>query len=191
MLAVFKRPMPRRTATWLPMMLIMLLAVLPLAAQTVGASRLPAGANHSSANAIPFDQVGREADKQATGSDSGIAATADGAELRAKFQDLAGSLSAEGLWLRSTAEETKAAPFRVLATTLGRRLGVAQPLAGSGVVEVQNQIARFIRPHLIEEYAVSTDGVRQDFVLLDRPAGAGALRLEIAVAGAQAAASGD
>jgi hypothetical protein len=46
--------------------------------------------------------------------------------------------------------------------------------------------ARFTRPGLIEEYSVSMDGVRQDFIIEQRPVGTGPLRLELDVAGAEA-----
>jgi len=42
-------------------------------------------------------------------------------------------------------------------------------------VEVADKPARFVRPGLTEEYTVSMDGVRQDFVVLERPEGAGQL----------------
>jgi hypothetical protein len=45
-------------------------------------------------------------------------------------------------------------------------------------VEVTEQAARFIRPGVTEEYTVSMDGVRQDFVVTERPALSGALREE-------------
>jgi hypothetical protein len=50
---------------------------------------------------------------------------------------------------------------------------------------VDGQTARFIRPGLTEEYSVSVDGVRQDFVVLERPEGAGHLRVELDVTGAR------
>jgi hypothetical protein len=191
MRAVFKRATVRRTATWLATIMSILCVVLPQPAQAVGAPPSPVGVNQSSPTAIPFDQIGVEADKQANGSGSGIAATPAGADLYAALQDLAGSLSTEGLWLRSTAEASTDAPFRVMATAVGRGLASAKPLAGTGVVEVAGDLARFVRPGLIEEYSVSTDGVRQDFVLLNRPTGTGSLRVELAIDGAQAAAAGD
>jgi hypothetical protein len=39
---------------------------------------------------------------------------------------------------------------------------------------------------LTEEYSVSADGVRQDFVVAERPAGTGELRVELALSGAHA-----
>ena len=44
---------------------------------------------------------------------------------------------------------------------------------------------RFIRPELVEEYSVSMDGVRQDFVVMEKPAGEGELQVGLEVAGAK------
>ena len=71
-----------------------------------------------------------------------------------------------------------------MATALGRTLGRAQAFAATGAVQVAGDRARWTRPGVVEEYGVSTDGVRQDFVLLARPAGAAHLRLDLAVNGA-------
>ncbi len=59
-------------------------------------------------------------------------------------------------------------------------------LPETGLVTVADQRARFIRPGVTEEYSVSVDGVRQDFVVTQRPAGHGVLRVELDVTGAQA-----
>jgi hypothetical protein len=158
------------------------LPAAPTQAQTV---------NDSSTPVIPFDQLGVTADQQTSGSDLGIIATADGAELHAPFQDLAGNLGTTGLWLHSTAEGATDAPFQVVASAVGRELGVAHPFASAGTVAVEHKIVRLIRPGLVEEYSVSTDGVRQDFLLLERPPGVGDLRLQLAVAGAKAEAAGE
>lgn len=42
-------------------------------------------------------------------------------------------------------------------------------LPATGRIEVAGNLARFVRPGLLEEYSVSVDGVRQDFVVLERP----------------------
>jgi hypothetical protein len=88
----------------------------------------------------------------------------------------------------------------------GRRVGVRgetvrQPLLRTGTIAIDGQTVRFIRPGLVEEYSVSLDGVRQDFVVLEKPGGAsvpasrlasslappteGQLRVELAVTGAR------
>ena len=50
---------------------------------------------------------------------------------------------------------------------------------------MDGQTVRFSRPGLVEEYSVSMDGVRQDFVVTEKPAGAGHLQVRLGVAGAK------
>ncbi len=59
-------------------------------------------------------------------------------------------------------------------------------LPSAGTVNVANNVARFVRDGLTEEYSVSMDGVRQDFILQQRPDGEGELRVELDVTGATA-----
>jgi hypothetical protein len=65
----------------------------------------------------------------------------------------------------------------------------AQTLARTGTVSAEDKLVRFTRPGLTEEYSVSVDGVRQDFVIAAPPAGAGDLRVELALSGARAEAA--
>ncbi len=137
---------------------------------------------------IPMDQLGAVAGKQYQGDGLSVAATPEGARLRCVFQKLEGEATPEGLWLTSTSDAARGERFRVVARAVGRQEGgrassraltssgnmresgltrtLALPAAGH--VEVAGQVARFIRPGLIEEYSVSMDGVRQDF-LVERP----------------------
>ena len=46
---------------------------------------------------------------------------------------------------------------------------MSRPLARTGTVTVADQTVRYERPGLVEEYTVSMDGVRQDFVVLEKP----------------------
>lgn len=59
-------------------------------------------------------------------------------------------------------------------------------LPRTGQLTVGEKVARFIRPGLVEEYSVSVDGVRQDFLILERPTGKGPLHVELEVQGARA-----
>src|ERR1035441_9689866 len=58
-------------------------------------------------------------------------------------------------------------------------------LAHTGTVQIVEKEVRFLRPGLTEEYSVSLDGVRQDFLVPERPAGAGELAVRLAVSGAR------
>ena len=46
-------------------------------------------------------------------------------------------------------------------------------------MEVQDKLARFIRPGLTEEHSVSVDGVRQDFIVAERSHGEGELPADL------------
>jgi hypothetical protein len=59
----------------------------------------------------------------------------------------------------------------------------ATRLSDTGSVQAEGQVVRLVRPGLIEEYSVSLEGVRQDFVVLERPNGEGELAVQLAVSG--------
>jgi hypothetical protein len=143
---------------------------------------------------IQIDQLGAEVQKQYVGEGISITPTATGARLRAVMQDLEGEATSEGLWLKSTADEDagKANRFRVRAVEVGKKQSAVNGqrstvLAESGTVRATKTSVAYVRPGLIEEYTVSTDGVRQDFVVLQRPAGQdGELNVILEVLGARA-----
>ncbi len=123
-----------------------------------------------------------------------VKATPGGVAVCCGFQRLEGQATPQGLWLRSTADNSSGESFRVLSTSIGRSINfgeicqsgpVSTPLSGD--VSVANDAVKFIRSGLTEEYSVSVDGVRQDFIIEQRPAGEGDLRLELNVTGATAA----
>jgi hypothetical protein len=58
-------------------------------------------------------------------------------------------------------------------------------LSTKGSVSTTGKTVQFTRPGLVEEYSVSMEGVRQDFVITARPAGAGDLTLWLDVNGAE------
>jgi len=69
---------------------------------------------HDAANKsgpIPADQLGAVAGKQYQGDALSVTATADGARLRCMFQRLEGQVTREGLWLTSTAEDSRGGPL--------------------------------------------------------------------------------
>ncbi|MBE2282275.1 MAG: hypothetical protein IAE77_02295 [Prosthecobacter sp.] len=155
-------------------------------------SALPA-ASTAPVNSIPWSQLGVEAQKKYTGDGIATLPTEYGAKLKAVMQDLEGDVTNEGLWLTSSADEDagKTARFRVIATEISRR-GSTNPvvhLPATGRARASNDGAAFIRPGLIEEYTVSMDGVRQDFVVLQKPAGEGELSIKLEVSGAKAEAA--
>jgi len=130
-------------------------------------------------------ELGARAGAQYQGDGLSVVPTPEGARLRCVFQRLEGQVTREGLWLTSTVEPRSGEKFRVVARAVGREVAL-KSLPSQGSVTVTDKLARYQRPALIEEYSVSMDGVRQDFVVAERPAGDGPLRVELDVTGAKA-----
>lgn len=136
--------------------------------------------------AIPISQVGAKATASYQGEALGITPSSGGATLRCGFQKLQGRATEQGLWLVST-EPGGSEEFRILAKAVGR--GNLKPLPKSGRVTASEKLVQLVRQGLVEEYSVSADGVRQDFIVLLRPDGAGQLRMSLNVDGARAQAA--
>lgn len=141
---------------------------------------VPAGRGQPSTAATPTNQpiawadLGAKATAQYSGDGLAIFAAADGAvRLRCAFQRLEGEVTREGLWLTSTADGAAASRFRVVADYVGRDGSAMVALPENGVAGGEAGRARYLRRGLVEEYSVSVDGVRQDFVVSEPPGGAG------------------
>src|SRR5437870_6278264 len=159
--------------------------------------------------AIPWSQIGAKAGADYQGDGLAVSPTVDGARLRCAFQRLEGEATREGLWLTSTVippSGTVRDRFRVVAADI-RRLSSTRKLKAetvnefqslltsaatrhgglprTGAVSLDGQTVRLTRSGLIEEYSMSMDGVRQDFIIEQRPVGEGPLRVELDVAGAK------
>jgi uncharacterized delta-60 repeat protein len=133
--------------------------------------------------AIPFSDIGSRATADYRGNALGILRTADATVLNAEFQKLAATVTSQGLEVASTAKGGGA--VRLAATALGREF-FTKPLPTTGEIEADEKRVTFHRPQLDEEYSVSVDGVRQDFIVTSKPAGEGCLRVDLALAGARA-----
>jgi hypothetical protein len=157
-----------------------LLCVAPIALTALGAQS--ATNSHS---AIPWNQIGAKAGADYKDDGVAVTPTESGASLRCVFQRLDGEATTEGLWLTSTVADTTSDRFRVKAMAFGRKTLI--PLPDAGEVAVCGQTARLSRPGLTEEYSVSMDGVRQDFVVEEAPASPadGELIVKLSVTGAQ------
>jgi hypothetical protein len=177
-----KRPL---VFAWCALLALGLAQKLP--AQKAG---VPTSPSAGSAKAIiPFDQIGAVAGKQYSGKGLAVESSPDGARLYCSFQKLNAQVTTEGLSLASAVDGVNGEGFRVIARTLGRASAETMPLIGK--VEVAGQVVKFIRSELTEEYSVSVDGLRQDFVIARRPEGTGLVRLELEVDGAKAEAKAD
>ena len=133
---------------------------------------------------ILMTDLGATADAQYHGDGLTVVPTPEGVRLRCVFQKLEGQVTDEGLWLSSTADPRSGGKFQVVARAVGRE-GALIMLPRLGVTSVADKLVRWMRPGLIEDYSVSVDGVRQDFMVMQRPGGAGPLRVELNVSGAR------
>lgn len=144
--------------------------------------------------AIPWDQLGAKAQQEYPSDSLSIRAAPHGAELQVKSQALKGQATSEGLWLTSMSADadSKRDRFRVQSISIGRNRRTIATLDATGIVKTETDVVRFIRPGVVEEYRVSVEGVRQDFIVEQRPASEGSLELRLQVSGAtaQAVASG-
>jgi hypothetical protein len=147
---------------------------------------------------ISWDAIGAAVGSQFEGDALAVSATNDGALLHCVFQRMDGYATTRGLWLVSTTTNSHGESFCLAATGLrrtGERLSAGSgeqnemSLCPTGKVWVVDSVVRWERPELTEEYSVSVDGVRQDFVIQHRLPGYGDLRLELALSGAQAEAA--
>ena len=139
---------------------------------------------------IQWNQIGAKAGADYHGDGLAVTPAESGTRLHCVFQRLDGEATSEGLWLTSNVTNKMADRFQVKAAAVGRTSNNQHPtlnnqLANGGNVSVDGQTVRFSRAGLVEEYSVSMDGVRQDFVVMQCPAGAGELVVELAVTGAK------
>lgn len=145
---------------------------------------------------VPWSQLGEKAREDYRGEGLAVVPTAEGARLRCVFQRLEAEVTPEGLWMTSGITSAENDHFRVAAAQIGRHAGTSlvSPEDGSrwdvslprtGKVTLAGEMVRFARPGLVEEYSVSLEGVRQDFVVSARPAGSGELAVWLVVSGAR------
>ncbi len=132
---------------------------------------------------IPLCQNGARAGADYEGKGLSVTPAEGGIQLRCVFQRLEGKATSEGLWLSSIPANSGKDRFRVMASALGR-VASGLSLQDTGRVSIAGQMVRLSRQRLVEEYSVGTEGVRQDFVVTERPEGDGDLRLDLDVAGA-------
>jgi hypothetical protein len=126
-------------------------------------------------NSISWSQIGAKAGSEYQGDGLAVIRTAEGARLHCVFQRLEGEATPEGLWLTSTVTNGVCDRFQVTAAAVGRS---AEPpalntqlstLPRTGTVQVAEKVVRFLRSGVTEEYSVSMDGVRQDFIIEQPP----------------------
>src|SRR5947199_943740 len=141
------------------------------------------GGGHKS-HAIPWDQIGAEVAADYSGDGLAVMPASGGARLHCIFPRLDGEATTGGFWLTSTVTHQTSDRFQVRAVAVGRATATS-PLADTGTMSMDQQTVRFERAGLVEEYRVSVDGVREDFVVTGKVGGVGALDVWLLVAGSR------
>lgn len=129
----------------------------------------------------------QEVCKERTGSISSAVETegrhmSEKPRLQVAAQKLEARWNAEGLEVRSNARGLES--FRVNVRSLGRTGSVLTPMTGEGEVIQEGQTVVVHREGFAEHFSVTENGLRQDFVIADRPGGQGSLMLTLGVEGA-------
>jgi hypothetical protein len=174
--------------------MILGLALLPLSFQIQASGAMPASCATPpkppaiKSPALPWDQIGVQAAAEYHGDGLTISPTPQGARLHCTFQRLDGEVTPHGLGLISTSSNQMSDRFQVRAVSVGRA-ATALPLADTGAVSLNPTAVRFGRERLTEEYGVSMDGVRQDFIVTSKPPGVGPLTVGLELTGARAQAT--
>jgi len=161
--------------------ILLLLANAQAAAPNSDRSTNPA----TPAQPVPWSSIGATAEAGYNGDGLTLTPTSKGARLHCSFQRLEAEATDEGLWLRSTATNAPDRPVQVKAAALGRRNINKNQLPTCGRLTVSGKLVSYVRPGLTEEYSVTIDGIRQDFLIADKPPGTGELTLELNTVGAR------
>ena len=140
----------------------------------------PNAANKFDGAALSSEAIGNDPGKAFS-----INIREDGAVLDCGFQKISGQVTSEGLWINSLTNP-RGDRFQVTAIAFERNGASVMTLSAKGSVQVQNTVARWKRYGITEEYSASINGIRQDFVIEDRPAGDGIMHLRLRVSGATA-----
>jgi hypothetical protein len=131
---------------------------------------------------IPLAELGARADAQQAAPAPQLAGGR--ATLTAPLQALRGEIGPEGLSVDSTSASEGGGRFRLMPSAVSKG-GTPLPVP-TGVVRLQDQTAVLDRGPIREVFTASADGLRQDFVVVQPPAGDAPLTLTLSLDGATA-----
>lgn len=109
--------------------------------------------------------------------------TPDGIKLSSSLQKLDAYVGPEGATLRSLSESEGEGEFSVIPVSLGRRSGLSRVPDAGTVSSEDMKLVKLHRGTLIEQFSANADGIRQDFVIVNKPHGKGPLILSLAAHG--------
>jgi len=116
--------------------------------------------------------------------------TADGLRLDNAVQTLAATVTENGVSFESTGKSAGKGGFSMYFAGMGRDAGL-QPVLSSRLYRSGDIAYHSYTDGITEQFSNSSGGIQQDFIVAEKPAGQGALRLQLQISGATASANGD
>ncbi len=133
---------------------------------------------------FPFSDLGKKCSEKASPELMSIRKADDGADIVCKLQAMKAHISGSAVSIESTSESEGKSTFEMSLSGIGRNKSYLDLSSKPAKVLCNENMARVIRPDLLEEYSVSGDGLRQDFIVEKRPEGDGLLELSLKLNGA-------
>jgi hypothetical protein len=138
------------------------------------------------AKTIPWNQLGAEVAKQSGGKGLAVSELWNGYRLECRMQDLQAEVTMSGVKIISTSKSEGGGSFTIRPCGLGRAELMKKLPGVADWMNMKDGVVKVSRGKVVEEYTSSGDGIRQDFVVSERPRGTGKLVLGVAIKGATA-----
>jgi hypothetical protein len=99
------------------------------------------------------------------------------------MQALQAEVTMSGAKIISTSKSEGGGSFTIIASRLGRETSMQELPVVADWITMKDKVVKTGREDIVEEYTTSGDGIRQDFVINNKPEGQGKLLLDIAIEG--------
>jgi hypothetical protein len=96
---------------------------------------------------------------------------------------LQAEVTMSGAKIISTSKSEGGGSFTIRASRLGRETSMQELPVVADWITMKDKVVKTGREDIVEEYTTSGDGIRQDFVINNKPEGQGKLLLDIAIEG--------
>ncbi|MGA2508123.1 MAG: T9SS type A sorting domain-containing protein [Chitinispirillaceae bacterium] len=133
---------------------------------------------------IPWNQLGAEAAKQCGGKGLAVTEMWNGYRLECRMQALQAEVTMNDAKIISTSKSKGGGSFSIRASRLGRTTSMQELPVVADWITMKDKVVKTGRSNIIEEYTTMGDGIRQDFVINNKPEGQGKVLLDIAIEGA-------
>ncbi|MGA2507848.1 MAG: T9SS type A sorting domain-containing protein [Chitinispirillaceae bacterium] len=140
--------------------------------------------NGETAKTTLWNQLGAEASKQSGGKGFAVTELWNGYRLECRMQALQAEVTMSGVKIISTSKSEGGGSFAISASQLGRTTSMQKLPDVSDWLTMKDGLVQAERKDIVEEYMTSGDGIRQDFVINNKPEGEGTLLLDLNIEGA-------